>query len=163
MRGRAWERGLPLSFPLLDLEDRVRVQPADLWAMDGAAIVEASTRYSPAAILVGQVETTGAGAWVASWRLREASGESQWVTRGLTAGAAAAGAMDAVADRLAVRYAVSASRAGDADVLVEVVGVVGRPHVTRCTRPMRPLRTSSHARRNRSSLRCWLPVWKTRP
>ena len=27
---------------------------------------------------------------------------------------------------------------------------------------MRPLRTSSQARRKRASLRCWLPTWRTR-
>ena len=40
---------------------------------------------------------------------------------------------------------------------------VGRPTSTRWILPIRPLKTSSAAWRNRPSERCWLPVCQTRP
>ena len=42
-------------------------------------------------------------------------------------------------------------------------GPPGRPTRTVFRSPIRPLRTSSQARRNRGSERCWEPVWKTTP
>ena len=53
LRAGAWRRGVPLSFPLLDLEDQVRIQPAQLWQLDDSTLEQASARYTPGAILVG--------------------------------------------------------------------------------------------------------------
>jgi hypothetical protein len=106
LRQRAWERGVPLAFPLLDLEERMRIQAAELWALDQARIAEVSARYAPAAVLVGRVESDGAGAWLARWWFDERGSAAQWQTRGASAAAAAAGAMDGIADRLAARYAL---------------------------------------------------------
>ena len=120
---RAWERGLPLSFPLLDLEDRVRAHPADLWSLDETTVLAMSERYGAPAVLVGRLEATSAGAWVASWRLLDGGAGLEWVTRGLTARAAAAGAMDAVADRLAARYAVAGQDAAAGAIRIRVSGI----------------------------------------
>jgi hypothetical protein len=105
LRQRAWERGVPLSLPLLDLEDRMRIQAADRWPPEPARIAEASSRYAPASVLVGRVEPDGAGGWIAHWRLEQDGNSVQWQTRGASAEVAAAGAMDAVADRVSARYA----------------------------------------------------------
>lgn len=121
---RAWERGVPLTFPLLDLEDRVRLRPADLWSLDRALVAEASARYAPGAVLVGRVEPTGAGAWSARWWLEDPSGTSEWHTASLSAAAAAPAAVDALADRFAARYALVAAE-GDGLIQVQVSGVRG--------------------------------------
>ena len=42
-------------------------------------------------------------------------------------------------------------------------GPAGRIVVTCVSLPSRPARTTWQASRNRLSLRCWLPVWRTRP
>ncbi|MFT5445817.1 MAG: hypothetical protein ACI9DC_000978 [Gammaproteobacteria bacterium] len=103
---RAWERGIPVTYPLLDLEDRVRIQSADLWQLERDKIMQASARYGSGAVLVGRVAADGTGAWRARWALFESGGESQWTTQGLSASAAVPGAVDEVADRLSARYAV---------------------------------------------------------
>ena len=106
MRQRAWERGVQLSFPLLDLEERVRIQASDLWTLDAARIGEASQRYGAVAMLVGLVESAAGGPWLARWWFEDGGGASQWESRAASAGQVAAGAMDALADRLAARYAM---------------------------------------------------------
>lgn len=44
-------RGLPLLFPLLDLEDQLRLNVNKLWELDEAAILNASQRYQAESIL----------------------------------------------------------------------------------------------------------------
>ncbi len=46
----ASERGLPLLFPLLDLEDQLRLGVSKLWELDEAAILNASRRYQAESI-----------------------------------------------------------------------------------------------------------------
>jgi hypothetical protein len=122
---RAWTRGIPVTYPLLDLEDRVRIQSADIWQLDKDKIMEASARYGAGAVLVGRIEADVTGAWRARWALFEAGGESQWTTQGLTASATAPGAIDEVADRLSARYAVfdSGEQSGGDTISVQIVDV----------------------------------------
>jgi hypothetical protein len=49
------ERGLPLLFPLLDLEDQLRLNVSKLWELDEAAIINASRRYQAESILALRV------------------------------------------------------------------------------------------------------------
>ena len=44
-------RGLPLLFPLLDLEDQLRLKVNKLWELDEAAILNASQRYQAESVL----------------------------------------------------------------------------------------------------------------
>lgn len=54
MRSQAQYRGLPLSFPKMDLEDSLSLTPDDVWALDIEKIKTASLRYKADAILVGR-------------------------------------------------------------------------------------------------------------
>lgn len=45
------ERGLPLLFPLLDLEDQLRLNVNKLWELDESAILNASQRYQAESVL----------------------------------------------------------------------------------------------------------------
>lgn len=49
------ERGLPLLFPLLDLEDQLRLNVSKLWELDETAIINASRRYQAESILALRV------------------------------------------------------------------------------------------------------------
>ena len=51
LKGFADERGLPLLFPLLDLEDQLRLDVNALWELDEMAIMNASRRYQAESIL----------------------------------------------------------------------------------------------------------------
>lgn len=61
-------RGVPLLFPLLDLEDR-RNLPTDVaWSLDEQAIRQASARYGADAILSGRVLQSPGGELVGLWQ-----------------------------------------------------------------------------------------------
>lgn len=66
----ARERGIPLIFPVLDVEDRDKVRIGDLVGGFYDTVDEASTRYSADAVLIGRVQRQQ-GLWVGRWRLRE--------------------------------------------------------------------------------------------
>ena len=51
----AQERGLPIAWPLLDLEDLSRVEFLDVWGKFEDRIVAASARYRADAVLIGSV------------------------------------------------------------------------------------------------------------
>ncbi len=51
--------GLPLSSPLLDLQDRQELSASRLWAMDDGAILRASSRYPMDAVLAGRIRQQG--------------------------------------------------------------------------------------------------------
>ena len=57
--------GLPLLFPLMDLEDQRAVSSSDIWGGFRGPVVDASERYDAEAVLVGRVARRGDG-----WRMR---------------------------------------------------------------------------------------------
>ncbi|MGB5726942.1 MAG: DUF2066 domain-containing protein, partial [Thiogranum sp.] len=66
----AYRRGLPLTLPLMDLEDQRAVQFTDVWGGFVGALESASQRYRPQVILVGKLGRSGAsGGWRGSWDL----------------------------------------------------------------------------------------------
>lgn len=70
MRRFGEERGLPIIFPLLDLQDR-RDLPVDaIWAQDELAIRAASNRYDPDSILAGRLLFTATGELVGLWQFQ---------------------------------------------------------------------------------------------
>lgn len=107
---QARARGLPLMYPLLDLEDSARISEAEVWGAFLERIAAASERYNPDSILSGRIQQDPAGQWRASWAIRV---DGQWLR---TEGAAAsiqellAEVIDQLADRLAERYAVGSAK-----------------------------------------------------
>jgi uncharacterized protein len=73
MNAQAGYRGLPLTFPKLDLEDSLSVTAEDLWAVDLAKIKAASLRYKADAILVGRYTPTSLGPIPAPAAMQSAS------------------------------------------------------------------------------------------
>ena len=57
--------GLPLLFPLMDLEDQRAVSSSDIWGGFRGPIVDASERYDAEAVLVGRISRRGD-----DWRMR---------------------------------------------------------------------------------------------
>ncbi len=110
-------RGIPLVMPILDLEDRLKINPNQVWNLDQAAIIEASARYNADVLLVGRYSQTSSGQWLSAWTLlhkqhqqvfdSESSEESILVAQGL----------DAATDFLASIYSIS-SFGGVADSVI---------------------------------------------
>lgn len=133
LEAAARRRGLPLIFPLMDLEDRAQVGFSDVWGGYLEPVLAASRRYRPQALLIGRLHQSGTGAWQASWTLRVQDSEQRWSGRDLQLGALAAEGLERVADELSARFAVVHSGA-DGRVRITVEGVAGLADYARLNR-----------------------------
>jgi hypothetical protein len=112
----AEERGLPISLPLLDLEDLSAVAFQDVWGGFDDRITQASTRYRADAVLIGKIGPGVSGTEV-QWTLVR-GGE-----RRVLAGVAVRDGLEAIADL----YAADLSATGPAATTLISVLDVGSP------------------------------------
>ncbi|MCK7593677.1 DUF2066 domain-containing protein [Pseudomarimonas salicorniae] len=111
---RAAQRGLRLTYPLLDLEEQQQVGVAPFWAGDSAAARRASARYQSRVSLVGKLYRSGSG-WTAEWVVYDGEQRLGETTRSAPeAPTVLAEGADLAADLLAARYAVSVADSGPA-------------------------------------------------
>ncbi len=120
LKAAAERRGLPLLYPLLDIEDRQALQFSDV--VDGTAdrIRDAAQRYQPDAVLAGYVHVSAPDQYAARWTLYLSDGAPNWTAQGSLQQVIDAG-IDGVADRLE-RQTPSLS-VSDAGVLLHVAGI----------------------------------------
>ncbi|MCB1693082.1 MAG: DUF2066 domain-containing protein [Pseudomonadales bacterium] len=102
-------RGLPLLFPLMDLEDASKLTSAEVWGLFLDRIDLASTRYSPDVVLAGRVQHTG-GQWSGRWTYRLLDQWKTFENVGYDEEDLVSGVINVLADQLAQRYAVDSSR-----------------------------------------------------
>jgi len=126
MQQAARERGLPILFPLMDLEDQAQLQVADLWGDFEGNIRTASERYSPDMILTGRLVQVDKRLWRGQWRLYQPQAVISFQNQGATRKQLAADAMQLAGDRLARLFApVPESGIGEQNtVRLRVSGVV---------------------------------------
>ncbi len=74
------KRGLPLLLPLLDTDDRRRIEYIDVKGGFFDSVRKASERYGAEIVLVGNVRRTG-GDWRGDWTLLQADERRGWQTR----------------------------------------------------------------------------------
>ncbi len=119
---QASQRGVPLLFPILDLEDASRISPAEVWGAFLDRIGDASGRYNPDVILTGRGQEEGPGRWAGRWSYKVSG---QWQTVESVAFSEDELVRDVVnllADELASRYALGSSRGR---VSMQIEGVTG--------------------------------------
>lgn len=106
-------RGIPIVFPLLDIEDRENVSFSDIWGGFGERLQAASERYDATSILVGRVraDTTQRNRWSHYFggEQREWTGEPEEVVHLL-------------ADTLAAQFAISGDQVPET-VTITVSGI----------------------------------------
>lgn len=106
MSARARDRGVVVTLPLLDLEDRMLVDPAAVWGRVSTVLDPASARYHADVVLVGRLQQVGGDQWAGAWEfwldgdLRPLSTSAADPARVVVAG------VDFLADELAQRHAV---------------------------------------------------------
>ncbi|MHB8747177.1 MAG: DUF2066 domain-containing protein [Gammaproteobacteria bacterium] len=113
-------RGLPLLYPLLDLEDQQQFQFNDVIDAPAERINTASQRYQPDAVLTGYVHELAPGQFDARWRLFRQDGVSNWPAQGTLEQVINAG-IDGTADALATHTASAAI--GKSAVPLRVSGI----------------------------------------
>lgn len=134
LQAAARRRGLPLIFPLMDLEDRTRVNFSDVWGGFLEPVLAASARYRPQALLVGRLHQSDTGAWQASWTLRVQESEQRWSGSDLQLMALTAAGIDRAADELAARYAILDTGGDGGRLRIRVAGVLGTGDYVRLNR-----------------------------
>lgn len=123
LAGAARQRGLPLIFPLMDLEDRSEVSFADVWGGFDERVLEASRRYSPNAILIGRVETAGGGDWRGRWSLYQPDGVLRWRSEPAPRGKILGEGVHEAANRLARRFAVAGDMGSGDAIRIRIRGL----------------------------------------
>jgi hypothetical protein len=78
VRAAARSRGVPVLFPLMDLEDQARVGFADVWGGFLEPVFRASDRYNPQAVLVGRLQRSPSGGWSGRWTLQVGGRDRTW-------------------------------------------------------------------------------------
>ncbi|MEN8178178.1 MAG: DUF2066 domain-containing protein [Pseudomonadota bacterium] len=116
-------RGLPIIFPLMDLEDSSNLQASDIWGSFEEAIRRASDRYLPDVILVGRVRKRGRKDWTADWSLYQPGDVSTWQTRSSSKQAVAAEGLQRTVDSLAMRFAPRYVEQGVTSLRIRVSGM----------------------------------------
>ena len=116
-------RGLPISLPLLDLQDQSAVSVGDVWGMFAERVIDASERYQPSGVVLGKIAKDVNGDWTGRWML-EAEGQTLWQdSRSQKFEEVLSQAIDWVADTVGSRYAV-VSTSEQADMVeIDVEGI----------------------------------------
>jgi uncharacterized protein len=107
------EFGLPVTLPLLDLEDLVAVSFADVWGGFDARIEQASRRYAADAYLVAQVRVSPFGLDI-RWTLDQGGRRRVALTNGVRDG------LSWLADQYAADFG---SSGGNRSIRLSVVGI----------------------------------------
>jgi hypothetical protein len=125
MEQTAQERGLPLLFPLMDLEDRAGLSAADLWGDFEQNLRRASERYSPDLLLTVRLVQVAETLWRGTWRLYQGDQTTGWDLEGGSAEELAQAGLDQAVDILAERFAPVAVSGALSQVRIRVAGITG--------------------------------------
>ncbi|WP_376881127.1 DUF2066 domain-containing protein [Aeromonas salmonicida] len=128
LRTQSQAMGLPVSIPLMDLDDNMAVNATDVWGRFAAPILQASQRYGAEMVVLGKLTPEG-DKWSIDWGLYgpKAGGELAELTRGSSSGTQAEVAQhfaDELAAWLVQNYGVRISGVASSQTLV-VEGLSG--------------------------------------
>lgn len=120
---QAQRRGLPILFPLMDLEDEANLPVIEAWGLFRDRLEAASARYQPEAILAGRLYQSGQGTWTGRWKFIFNGQAYGFSSETADLNSYPKQAMDLVADRLSGYYAVNTANNDDTLVRFQVTGV----------------------------------------
>ncbi|ATP10297.1 hypothetical protein CF134_19215 [Aeromonas salmonicida] len=128
LRTQSQAMGLPVSIPLMDLDDNMAVNATDVWGRFAAPILQASQRYGAEMVVLGKLTPEG-DKWSIDWGLYgpKAGGELAELTRGSSSGTQAEVAQhfaDELAAWLVQNYGARISGVASSQILV-VEGLSG--------------------------------------
>ncbi len=119
----AYQRGIPVIYPLLDVQDRQQVSIADVLGGFDDTVRQASNRYQPDAIVVARANASADGFWRVVWHLYFGDQTLNWSSDGNQLPTALAVGMHQLADALSERMAVVSNTQQVSQVVLEVDGV----------------------------------------
>ena len=116
-------RGVPVEFPLYDLQDTLAVSVHDLWQLDSLSVYGASRRYKRDDVLIGRLRETSGDRWMGDWMYlyhndsRSVTGYGESLDKFVASGVYIA------SESMAARYAVSPTGSAGEGILVRVDGL----------------------------------------
>jgi len=105
---QADQRGMPLLWPLLDLEDQVAINAGDLWGLFRDTIKNASSRYQADAVLVGRMFQDSQQLWRVEWNFWLDEIEQQWSSQGTDLAVLVDPLQDRLSSSLVEKFALAA-------------------------------------------------------
>jgi hypothetical protein len=122
----ARQSGIPLLLPLMDLEDQNQVRFTDVWGGFFEGIQSASARYKPGDVLIGRLNRSPSGGWVARWDMRAGRDNGSWSGSGDELGGVLQAGIDTLSERLAAGVAAmeTGAVAGMTRITVEDVNTL---------------------------------------
>ncbi len=123
VRTVAARRGIPVLFPLLDMEDRAQVEVADLLGGFDENVLQASVRYDADAVVVATVTALRDDDWRTDWRLYYGGEPLAASLEGASLEAVLSDGLHFVADALADRLAAVETAGAAGGLLISVQGV----------------------------------------
>ncbi|WP_438863733.1 DUF2066 domain-containing protein [Neptunicella sp.] len=113
----ASERGLDMSFPLLDLDDLMKVSAYDVWGRFSSPVIKASSRYQVESLVIGRIyqskepmespdDEVAQAMWRLDWSFILGNEQIQGSFADLNQHDVIQQLVDTVADHLASRYAI---------------------------------------------------------
>jgi len=135
----ARRRGLPLSVPLLDLQDQGSLAVADVWGDFSDVIFKASDRYQPDAVLVGRVYGVGDDRWQGRWTLYHRGSVTTWDSPVGTQDEVVEAGVDGPAERFAERYALTLTPDVEDSVVLTIENVASLADYARALKYLRSL------------------------
>ena len=110
LSNQASQRGLPIFFPLLDLEDEMKLSTAEVWGSFFSRIEQASYRYNPDCLLSGRIQKSESGQWTGNWSYKIDDNWLNFTNSAYNTEDLVAGIVNLLADSLAERYAIGSAR-----------------------------------------------------
>ncbi len=118
----AKRKGLPLLFPLMDLEENQKITIPDILGAYSDKLLEVSKRYATPSILVGRVKKHKK-CWKSEWALYFSNDIKQWNSECETLDEAILSGMKGTYDKLSKFYAVKPDTLEIDTVILKVSGV----------------------------------------
>jgi hypothetical protein len=142
---QAQASGVPILFPLLDLEDQRNVAFADVWGGFVDTVHDASKRYGTEAVLIGRLYRGNDGTWHARWTFSNSGQQNSWTADNDDLPTLLGGTMANVADMLIARYALRSNEVSSQPVQLVVSGVKNLQDYARLNKYLNSLAAVYHA------------------
>ena len=140
---QAMQRGLPVTLPILDIEDASQVSTAEVWGAFLERIDGASDRYNPDSVFTARIQSELRGRWSGRWSYRVADAWESLESTGYSADELARSMINKLADELAGRFALGSSRSKVRLKIEGVKGVSQYAAVSRYLEELTPVLSSS--------------------
>ena len=117
----AKSRGLPVTLPMMDIDDQMALETSDVWGRFESPINDASKRYARDYWVAGQLLETNSQ-WQGQWRFNMNGRTESFSTSGRTSFETIQAAVNRVADSLSAKLAVVLSEDAQ-EVLISVENI----------------------------------------